>query len=141
MWIEKRVANLKDFPTCIADIEQLVQYGEAIIADAKAGNATAAIAEIEAIVALIEKAETDCKQSGYKKSMWIEKRVANLKDLPTCIADIEQLVQDGEAIIADAKAGNSTAAIAEIEAIVALIEKAKTDCKQSANGLPECIAD
>jgi len=32
---------------------------------------TDAIAEIEAIVALIEKAKTDCKQSGYKKSMWI----------------------------------------------------------------------
>jgi len=127
--MRSRVANLKGLPECIADIEQLVQDGEAIIADAKAGNATAAIAEIEAIVALIEKAETDCKQSGYKKSMWIEKRVANLKDLPTCIADIETLVQDGEKIVADYKAKNVTDAIAEIEAIVALIEKAKTDCK------------
>jgi len=84
-----------------------------------------------------------------------------LKDLPTCIADIEAAIPDLEKVIADFKAGNYEQALTDGLALVPTIEKAATDCLSSskphlAHGfmrlrkflskinvgdLPTCIAD
>jgi len=128
MLIAKRAANIKDLPTCVADMEQTFVDGNAIVADFHAGNNTGAILELEGLVTLLEKMQTDCGKLGYKKSMWITKRAANIKDLPTCIADMEQTFVDGNAIVADFHSGNDTGAILEMEALVTLLEKTHTDC-------------
>ena len=52
----------------------------------------------------------------------------NIRDLPTCIADLEGLVSPVESVIADIKAGNYTKALTDITALVPDAEKAYTDC-------------
>jgi len=64
-----------------------------------------------------EKAYTDCT-SGTKE----------LRDLPTCITDIEGLIPEVEAVIADFKAGNEAQALADLAKMVPDAEKAYSDC-------------
>ena len=47
------------------------------------------------------------------------------------IADIEGLVTDAEAAIADIKSGNVADGIKQLEAIVAVVESLKADCTAS----------
>ena len=52
-------------------------------------------------------------------------------DEAKCIADLEGLVTDGEAVIADIKKGDPASlldALKQLEAIVAVVESLKADC-------------
>lgn len=82
---------------------------------------TAAIADLEAAVPVVQKAMTDCQNITQKKM--------KVGGLPECIADIEKLIPDVEKAIADFKAGNITQAIADIEAAAPIVQQAMTDCQ------------
>jgi hypothetical protein len=78
------------------------------------------------------------KMTQLKKSLTINK----LRDLPTCIADIEALIPGIEKVIADVKAGNESQALADLLALEPDATKAYTDCTSSASqDLPTCISD
>jgi len=92
-----KINKVGDLATCIADIEGLIPGVEKVIADVKAGNESQALVDLLALEAPATKAYTDCTASSWVK---------RVKDLPTCIADIEAMIPDVEAVIADFKAGN-----------------------------------
>ena len=53
-------------------------------------------------------------------------------DLPTCIADVKEVVSDAEEALADFKKGDPAdimAGIKEIADIITVLKKAETDCK------------
>jgi tetratricopeptide (TPR) repeat protein len=149
----------EDLPTCIADIEAAIPDLEKVIADFKAGNYDQALTDALALVPAVEKAATDCLSS--KKNEFHALKSHGLKDLPTCIADIEAAIPDLEKVIADFKAGNYEQALTDGLALVPTIEKAATDCLSTAKphlahgihkfkkflskinvgDLPTCIAD
>ena len=45
-----------------------------------------------------------------------------------CITDIEGIVTDAEAAVADIKSGNIADGVKQVEAIVAAVESLKADC-------------
>jgi hypothetical protein len=55
----------------------------------------------------------------------------NVKDLPTCISDIEALIPGLEKVIADFKAGNYEQALTDGLALLPDAEKAYSDCLSS----------
>jgi len=145
--------QVRDLPTCIADVEALIPEVEKIIADFKAGNESQALSDLLALVPDAEKAYTDCTASDDKNHKFMKaiKRaqkmnVDNIRDLPTCISDIEALIPGVEKIIADFKAGNESQALSDLLALVPDAEKAYTDCTSTKidkklRDLPTCIAD
>jgi len=88
------------------------------------------MAGIEAAVALvptIKQAATDCKLNG--KDPLAD---SGYGDLPTCIADVKEVVADAEEALADFKKGDPAdimAGIKEIADIITVLKKAETDCK------------
>ena len=51
-----------------------------------------------------------------------------LKDLPTCISDIEAMIPGVEGLIADIKAGNEAKALSDAMTLAPEAQKAYTDC-------------
>jgi hypothetical protein len=49
--------------------------------------------------------------------------------LPTCLADLEKIVADGEAVVSDVKSFNIPGAIADVQDLVSVVEKLSTDCQ------------
>ena len=134
--------QLKDLPTCIADIEGMIPDVESIIADIKAGNETKALEDLMKLEPEAKKAYADC--TSGKKMPKLDK--LSLRDLPTCIADIEGMIPDVEKVIADIKAGNEAQALADLMALAPAAQKAYDDCtagktKVGVKDLPTCIAD
>jgi len=131
-------SELKDLPTCIADIEAAIPDVEKIIADFKAGNYTQALTDALALEPEATKAYADCTASKPKS-------LTSVRDLPTCIADIEALIPGVEKVIAAVKAGNESEALIDLLALEAPATKAYADCTASKKGplgdLPTCIAD
>jgi exonuclease VII small subunit len=74
-------------------------------------------------------------------------KVKNVKDLPTCISDIEAAIPGLEKVIADFKAGNYEQALNDGIALLPDVEKAYTDCLSSkpfekkVGDMQQCITD
>jgi hypothetical protein len=134
---------------CIDDIKGLVPGLEKVIADLKAGNENAAIIQLTLMEPKIKAAYTECTGSpSSKKIDFLMDKIKNinLKDLPTCISDIEALIPGVESVIADFKAGDYTKALSDGLALVPELEKAETDClaskpKKNLGDMQKCIAD
>jgi hypothetical protein len=75
---------------------------------------TAAIAEVEAIVPVVQKAVSDCQNLTGPLG----------GPSPTCMADLMKLLPEAQKVVADVEAGNMAQAETDFEAMIPDMEKA-----------------
>jgi len=108
---------------CVQDIEGVVNAAKDIISQAKSGNPDIAtiLADAQEIVSDIKKAESDCVSSEVK---------VQAGDLSSCIADVEDLVENAKDILSQVQSGkpNFSQLLTDAQNIMADVKKAQTDC-------------